>query len=86
MFDNKIINTLSTNEENDIEITKKIFDLKIINMEYIYIEIRKVDDKYIISTYDEKETLETEIEINLRFDKKDKIKLNRKIKLFKAER
>ena len=83
LYDNKIINTISTNEKADIEIVKKIFDLKIINMEYIYIELRKNGDKYILSTYDEKETLETEIEIDLEFDKKDKIKLNRKIKLFK---
>ena len=35
-----------------------------------------------IKVYDEKETLETQIEMNLEFNKKDKIKLNKKIKLF----
>jgi hypothetical protein len=82
LYDNKIINTLSTNEKNDIKIVKNIFDLKIINMEYIYIEIKKEKDRYIINTFDEKETLEQQFEIELEFNKKDKIKLNRKIKLF----
>lgn len=82
LYDNKIINTLSTNEKNDIQIVKNIFDLKIINMEYIYVEIKKEKDKYIINTFDEKETLEQQFEMNLEFNKKDKIKLNRRIKLF----
>jgi len=86
LYDNKIINTFSTNEQNDIEIVKNIFNLKIINMESIYIEIRKKDDKYVIATYDEKETIETEFEMNLEFNKKDKIRLNKKVKLFKFER
>jgi len=82
LYSAKIINNFSTSEKNDIEIVKNIFDLKIINMEYIYIEINKNDEKYIIKTYDEKETLEKEFEVNLEFNKKDKIKLNKKIKLF----
>lgn len=86
LYDNKIITTFSTNEENDIKIVKNIFDLKIIKMESIYIEIRKKDDKYVIKAYDEKETLETEFETNLKFNKKDKIRLNKKVKLFKFER
>ena len=55
-------------------------------MEDIYIVIKNNNGKYIIQLYDDKETLEKEIEINLEFNKKDKIKLNRKIKLFKLER
>ena len=82
LYDNKIINTISTNEKNDIEIVKNIFDLKIINLEDIYIQIKKKDNQYIIKFYDENETLEKEVNINLEFNKKDKIKLNRKIKLF----
>lgn len=82
LYENKIINTISTNEKNDIRIVKNIFDLKIINMEYIYIEIKKEKDKYIINIFDEKETLEQQFEMDLEFNKKDKIKLNRKIKLF----
>lgn len=86
LYSNKLINTLSTNEKNDIEIVKNIFNLKIIDLEDIYIEIKNNNEKYIIQLYDDKETLDKEIEINLEFNKKDKIKLNRKIKLFKSER
>lgn len=82
LYINKVINTLSTNEENDIKIVKNIFELKIINMENIYIEIKKQKDKYIINILDEKETLEKQFEMDLEFNKKDKIKLNRKVKLF----
>lgn len=82
LYDKKIINTISTNEKNDIEIIKNIFDLKIINLEDIYLQIKKKDNTFFIKIYDEKETLETQIELNLEFNKKDKIKLNKKIKLF----
>ena len=61
---------------------KNIFDLKIINLEDIYLELKKKDNEYIIKFYDEKETLEKEIKLKLEFNKKDKIKLNKKIKLF----
>lgn len=86
LYDNKIINTLSTSEKNDIEIVKSIFDLKIIDMENIYIQIKESNDKYNISVYDEKETQEKEFEMNLKFNSKDKIKLNKKVRLFKYER
>lgn len=82
LYDNKMINTISTNEKNDIEIVKNIFDLKIINLENIYLEVRKKDNQYIICFYDEKDTLEKEVGLNLEFNKKDKIKLKKKIKLF----
>jgi len=86
LYENKIINTISTNLENDIKIAKKIFDLKIINMENIYVQVKKKNSKYIITFYDEKETQDTQFEMNLEFNKKDKIKLNKKIRLFKIER
>lgn len=82
LYINKIINVISSNEKNDIEIVKKIFDLKMINLENIYIQISKNDNEYNIKFYDEKETLETQQNIKLEFDKKDKIKFNKKIKLF----
>lgn len=82
LYNSKLINTISTNEKNDIEIVKNIFDLKIINLEDIYLEIKKINEKYLIRIYDEKETLEKEVEMDLEFNKKDKIKLNRKVKLF----
>ena len=86
LYENKIINTISTNLENDIKVVKKIFDLKIINMENIYVQVKKKDSKYIITFYDEKETQDAQFEINLEFNKKDKVKLNKKIRLFKIER
>lgn len=82
LYSNKIINTISTNEKNDIEIVKKIFDLKMINLEDIYLLIKKKEDGYCVKFYDEKETLETENKVELKFNKKDKIKFNKKIKLF----
>ena len=82
LYDNKLINTISTNEKNDIEIVKNIFTLRIINIEYIYRKIKKKENKYIVYIFDEKETLEKEIEMYLEFNKKDKIKLNKKVKLF----
>lgn len=82
MYENKIINTISTNEQNDILIVKNIFDLKIIDMEKIYIELIKKDDLYYVEIYDEKDTPEKTFELNLEFNQKDKVKLKRKIKLF----
>lgn len=85
LYEQKIINTISTNLENDIKIVKKIFDLKIINMENIYVQLKKNKSKYVIIFYDEKDTKDREYEMELEFNKKDKIKLNKKIKLFKTE-
>ena len=82
LYEYKLINTISSNEENDIKIVKNIFALRMINLEDAYIELRKKEDKFLIIIYDEKETIETQIQINLEFNKKDKIKLNRKVKLF----
>lgn len=84
MYDTKLINTISTNLENDIKIVKSIFDLKIINMEQIYIQMYKQKNnmEYALRIYDGKETLESEQMINLEFNKKDRIKLNKKFKLF----
>ena len=80
----KLINTLSTNEKNDIEIIKNIFFIRAINLEELYLELNKKDkDLYELDIFDGKETLETTKELNLQFNKKDRIKLKRKIKLFK---
>lgn len=82
LLEKKWINTLSSNEENDIMIISSLFNLKTINLDNIYFHISKPKEKYLISIYDEKDTLEDTLEMNLEFQKKDKIKLNRKIKLF----
>ena len=79
----KIINTISTNKVNDINIIKQILFTKIINLEEIYIEIIKEEKSYKIYIYDDKDTLEVIQEIELEFNKKDRIKLKKQIKLFK---
>ena len=84
LFEFKIINTISTNKKNDIEIIKNIFFIKTINLEELHIEINNIDkDVYELDIFDGKETLETTKKLNLQFNKKDRIKNNRKIKLFK---
>ena len=79
----KIINTISTNKVNDMNIIKQILFTKIINLEEIYIEIIKEEKTYKIYIYDDKDTLEVIQEIELEFNKKDRIKLKKQIKLFK---
>ena len=84
LFEFKIINTISTNKKNDIEIIKNIFFIKTINLEELHLEINNIDkDVYELDIFDGKETLETTKKLNLQFNKKDRIKNNRKIKLFK---
>ena len=53
-----------------------------INLEDVYLEVKKKENRFVIQIYDEKETLEKAIEMELEFNKKDKVKLNRKVKLF----
>ena len=80
----KLINTLSTNEKNDIEIIKNVFYIRTINMEELYLELNKKDKElYELDIFDGKETLETTKELTLQFNKKDRIKLKKQIKLFK---
>lgn len=84
MYKLKILNTISTNEMQDIEIIKNIFYLRTISLDDIYIEIISIDknNNYLLKIYDDKETLEKSIELKLNFNKKDKVKLKRKVKLF----
>mgnify|MGYP004671783119 FL=1 len=83
LYSLKIINTLSTSERNDIEIVRNIFYLRTISLENLYLELFKIEEnKYNLNIYDEKDTLEESKDIQLQFNKKDKIKLKRKVKLF----
>ena len=83
MYSNKIINTLSTNEEADIKIVKNVFSLKTISLEQIYMELILKNQKYFLNIYEDKETPEKSIMIDdIKFNKKDKIRLNKKVKLF----
>ena len=80
----KIINTLSNNEKNDIEIVKNIFYIRTINLEEIYLELKKKETNiYELYILDGKDTLEVTKELNLEFNKKDRIKLKKQIKLFR---
>lgn len=83
MYDMKIIHTMSTNEQQDINIVKNIFFTRIIDLEQIYLELRKIEEnKYALKVYDGKDTLDKNIDITLNFNKKDRKKLKRKVKLF----
>ena len=84
LYNLKIINTISTNEKADIEIVKNIFYIRMISLEEIYLELIKSDSgNYELYIYDDKDTLEKSISINIEFHKKDRIKLKRKVRLFK---
>lgn len=72
----KIINRFSNSQEFDKKVIKKIFNMRMINLENIYIEFRK-DNKVIF--YDV-ETIEEEFEIDS--EGIQDLKYNKKIKLF----
>ena len=75
---------ISNNEKNDIEIVKNIFYIRTINLEEIYLELKKKDTNlYELYILDGKDTLEVTKELNLEFNKKDRIKLKKQIKLFR---
>ena len=81
----RIINTMSTNEKNDIEIVKNIFYIRMISLEEVYLELLNISgNNYQLNIYDDKDTLEESINIKLEFNKKDKVKLKRKVKLFQT--
>lgn len=82
LYAHKIINTMSTNEEADIKIVKNILSLRTIYLEGIYTELVIKNNEYYLNIYEDKETPEKSIKIDVVFNKKDKIRLNKKIKLF----
>ena len=85
MYRLKIMNTISTSEKNDIIIVKNIFKLKLISLEDVYLELLKEkndNNQYILHIFDDKDTLEETVFLDLEFNKKDKIKLRKKVKLF----
>ena len=84
LYSFKLINTITTNIKNNTEIIKQIFFTKIINLEEIYLELKKIDNNlYKLYISDGKDTLEITKELNLEFNKKDRVKLKKQIKLFK---
>ena len=81
LYAHKLLAVISTNESNDIEMVKNIFKLRMIHLEDIYIEIKQSEKQYTMMIYDDKEALETQIDIRLEWNKKDKIKCKKKFKL-----
>ena len=80
----KVIDSFSQEKEIDYKILKNIFDVRIINLEDLYIKIEKEKDKYYIQLFDENVFEEkTELENIGKMNKKDlSIKMNKKIKIF----
>lgn len=82
--DMKIVEKFSKREDVDYELLKYIFSTRIINLEEIYIKLKKEKDKYFIHIFDG-ESVEDKIQIQ----DPDKIKkrdlyiiLNKKVKVF----
>ena len=71
----KIVNTLSSNKELDREILKKMFSIRMVNLENINIEF--LDDNEVI--FYDVETIEKKFVIE---NKGTKLRYNKKIKLF----
>lgn len=80
----KVINTVAKKEEIDYEILKNIFNIRIINLEELYIKITKEKDKFYMQLFDDN-IFEEKIEIqNMgNLNKKDlEFKIGKKIKIF----
>jgi len=80
----KVINIMAKKEELDYEILKNIFNIRIINLEELYIKITKEKDKFFIQLFDDN-IFEEKIEItNMgNLNKKDlDIKIGKKVKIF----
>lgn len=79
-----VIDIFSNDRELDYQILKVIFEVRVINLEDLYIRIMKEKDKYYVQLFDEN-VFEEKIEItNMgNLNKKDlEINLNKKVKIF----
>ena len=79
----KLINNICKNKELNFNILKNIFELKIISLEKIFLEIKLNKELIVLNIYDEKETLEKTINIKYEKSKDTKIKSIKKAKLIK---
>ena len=79
----KLISSFTNNQNLNYDILKNIFDLKIISLENIFIEIKVKDKNINLNIFDEKETLEKNIELKFEKNKETKIKSVKKTKLIK---
>ena len=80
----KIIDILSNDYRIDYQILKNIFNIRVINLEDLYIKLTKEKEKYYLQLFDEN-IFEEKIELkNLgNLNKKDlTFKINKKIKIF----
>lgn len=75
----KAINILYNNVQKNYEITSKIFNYRIIDLEEIVLEIRKSEDRFTLKVYDDNSIAGT---IDCEYNEEFNIKLNKKIKLF----
>ena len=80
----KAIDIFGTNEEIDYQILKNIFNVRIINLEDLYIKVTNEKEKYFIQLFDENVFEQTaELQETENISKKDlAIKLNKKTKIF----
>lgn len=77
----KTIDTYSQDKETNYQILKNIFNVRVINLENLYIKIVKEKEKYYVQLFDEN-VFEEKIEI-VNIAKKDLIlKINKKTKIF----
>jgi len=75
----KAITIFSKDINENFDIVKEVFNTKIIDLEKVYIELRKQEDNVLIKIYDEN-NIEKTIKYNLL--KEINVKYNKKIKLF----
>ena len=78
-MDLKAIQRISTDKENNYEILKNIFSVRIIKLEDAYLKISKEKDKYFVQIFDEN-VFEEKIEISKPKDLE--IKLNKKVSIW----
>lgn len=80
----KVVNLFSKNEETNYDILKNIFNIRMINLEELYIKIHKDKDKYYIQLFDDnifEEKIEFKNAENI--NKKDlEIRIGKKAKVF----
>ena len=77
----KVIDTFSETEQIDYQILKNIFNIRVINLEDLYIKVTKEKEKYYIQLFDEN-IFEEKIELKNVNNKDFNFKINKKIKIF----
>lgn len=83
LSDEKLIETFSSDEDNNYQILKYIFTTKSTNISKLYVKLRNLDKKLSVEYYDENE-LESETDIKFNTDSIEDLskKTDKKIKIF----